>query len=135
LGAKENIFAKGAGQENRLTARRANQIDPVQQFTPSAQRRSAQLVGWNARALDSSLRLADFDTNQISISTRKRDKLRLRWVSNRTGGESRNDAAKKRSEAGRWRDHARRRRKRCPSGLFRGRDASLLVLSWPNGQK
>ncbi len=28
----------GARQENHLTARRVNQIDPVQQFTPSAQR-------------------------------------------------------------------------------------------------
>jgi hypothetical protein len=41
------------------------------------------------------LRLVGFDPNQTSISTRKRDTLRSRWVSNRTG-ESRNDGAKKR---------------------------------------
>src|SRR5882762_5358912 len=74
------------------------------------------------------------DPNQTSISTRKRDTLRWRWVSNRTG-ESRNDGAKKCSEVGHWRDHMRRRRKPCQSSLFRGRDASLLVVSRPNGQK
>src|ERR1700704_4278645 len=74
------------------------------------------------------------DPNQASISTRKRDTLRSRWVSNRTG-ESRNDGAKKCSEVGHWRDHMRRRRKPCQSSLFRGRDASLLVVSRPNGQK
>ncbi len=41
---------------------------------------------------------------------------------------------KKCSEAGHWRDHMRRRRKPCPSGLFTGRDASLLVVSRPDGQ-
>src|ERR1700675_1143313 len=74
------------------------------------------------------------DPNQTSISTRKRDTLRSRWVSNRTG-ESRNDGAKKCSEVGHWRDHMRRRRKPCLSRLFRGRDASLLVLGRPNGRK
>ena len=74
------------------------------------------------------------DPNQTSISTRKRDTLRSRWVSNRTG-ESRNDGAKKCSEVGHWRDHMRRGRKPCQSSLFRGRDASLLVVSRPNGQK
>src|ERR1700682_5612706 len=80
------------------------------------------------------LRLAGFEPNQTSISTRKRDRLRSRGVSNRTG-ESRNDGAKKCSEAGHWRDHTRRRRKACQSSPFRGRDASLLVVSRPNGQK
>jgi hypothetical protein len=74
------------------------------------------------------------DPNQTSISMRKRDTLRSRWVSNRTG-ESRNDGTKKCSEVGHWRDHMRRRRKPCQSSLFRGRDASLLVVSRPNGQK
>src|SRR3979409_1317706 len=74
------------------------------------------------------------DPNQTSLSTRKRDTLRSRWVSNRTG-ESRNDGAKKCSEVGHWRDHMRRRRKPCQSSLFRGRDASLLVVSRPNEQK
>jgi len=63
-----------------------------------------------------------FDPNQTSISTRKRDTLRSRWVSNRTG-ESRNDGAKTCSEVGHWRDHMRRRRKPYQSSLFRGRDA------------
>jgi hypothetical protein len=80
------------------------------------------------------LRLAGFDPNQTSISTRKRDTLRSRWVSNRTG-ESRNDGAKKCSEVSHWRDHTRRRRKACQSSPFRGRDAFLLVVSRPNGQK
>jgi hypothetical protein len=71
-----------------------------------------------------------FEPNQTSISTRKRDTLRSRWVSNRTG-ESRNDGAKKCSEVGHWRC----RGKPCQSSLFRGADASLLVVSWPNGQK
>ena len=82
-----------------------------------------------------SLRLVGFDPpRRTSISTRKRDRLRSRWVSNRTG-ESRNDGAKKCSDVGHWRDHMRRRRKPCQSSLFRSRDASLLVVSRPNGQK
>jgi hypothetical protein len=44
LGAKGNIFAKGAGQENRITGRRANQIDPAQQFTLTAFRESYRLL-------------------------------------------------------------------------------------------
>jgi hypothetical protein len=72
--------------------------------------------------------------NQTSISTLKRDKLISRWVFDRTG-ESRNDGAKKCSEFGHWRDHMRRCRKYCRSSLFRGRDASLLVVNSPNGQK
>src|SRR3954470_18985352 len=72
------------------------------------------------------------DPDRTSISAPKRDTLRSRWVSNRTG-ESRNDGAKKCPEVGRWRDHMRRRRKPCQSSLFRGRDASLLVVSRPNG--
>src|SRR5216683_1296566 len=55
------------------------------------------------------LRFVTQDPNQTSISTRKRDKLRSSWVSNRTG-ESRNDGAKKCSEVGHWRDHMRRPR-------------------------
>jgi hypothetical protein len=42
---------------------------------------------------------------------------------------------KKCSEVSDWRDHMRRRRKPCHSSLFRGRDASLFVVSRPNGQK
>src|SRR6202158_2263329 len=75
-----------------------------------------------------------FVPNQTSISTRKRDILRSRWVSNRTG-ESRNDAARKCSEAGHWRDRMRYRRKPSPPGLFRGRDASWPPVSRSNGQK
>src|SRR6202163_349377 len=74
------------------------------------------------------------DPNQTSISTRKRDTLRSRWVRNRTG-ESRNDGAKKCSEVGYWRDHMRRRGKHCQSSLFKGRGASLLVVGRHNGQK
>jgi hypothetical protein len=74
------------------------------------------------------------DPNQTSISTRKRDTLRSHWVSNLTG-ESRNDGAKKCSEVGHWRDHMRRRRKPRQSSLFRGSDASLHVVSWPNAQE
>jgi hypothetical protein len=54
-------------------------------------------------------------------------------VTNLTG-ESRNDGAKKCSEVGHWRDHMRCRKSR-QSSLFRGSDASLLVVSWLNGQK
>jgi hypothetical protein len=46
------------------------------------------------------------DPNQTSISTRKRDILRARWVSNRTG-ESRDDEAKTFSEASYPRDYMR----------------------------
>jgi hypothetical protein len=49
-------------------------------------------------------------------------------VSNRTG-ESRNGGAKKCSEVGHWRDHMRSRRKPCRSSLFKGRGASLSVVS------
>jgi hypothetical protein len=38
------------------------------------------------------------------------------------------------SELGHWRNHMRRRRKPCQSSLFTGGDASLLVISQPNGQ-
>jgi hypothetical protein len=57
-----------------------------------------------------------------------------RWVSNRTG-ENRNDGAKKCSEGGHWRDHMRRSGKPRQSSLFRGRDASLLVVGRLNGQQ
>jgi hypothetical protein len=89
---------------------------------------------WRADLLYSVRDLSVLTPNQTSISTRKRDTLRSRWVFNRTG-ESRNDAAKKRSGVGHWREHMRRRRKPCQSSLFRGRDAALLVVSRPNRQK
>src|SRR3979409_666061 len=101
-----------------LTSQRVRRTSGLENFQSSAKKHSFNTI----------------DPNQTSISTLKRDTLRSRWVSNRTG-ESRNDGAKKCSEVGYWRDHMRRRGKLCQSSLFKGCDASLLVVGRPNGQK